>query len=86
MGFQAWVGGTIVGSNRTARLWLASVFIVLAAAATLYRALAEPSLGWRFTNPAFVNAFLAKLFSAEATLVTRGRLPFGVSLLVVAQR
>ena len=35
-------------SNRTARLWLASVFIVLAAAATLYRALAEPSLGWRF--------------------------------------
>jgi signal transduction histidine kinase len=52
MGFQAWVGGTIVGSNRTARLWLASVFIALAAAATLYRALAEPSLGWRFAAAA----------------------------------
>lgn len=48
MGFQAWVEGTIVGSNRTARLWLASAFIALAAVATLYRALAEPSLGWRF--------------------------------------
>ncbi|NPC55987.1 sensor histidine kinase [Caenimonas soli] len=48
MGFQAWFGGTIVGSNRTARLWLAFAFIVVAAGATLYRALAEPSLGWRF--------------------------------------
>jgi signal transduction histidine kinase len=49
MSFRKWIEWTIVGSNRTARLWLASVLIAVAAVSTLYRALAEPSLGWRFT-------------------------------------
>jgi hypothetical protein len=37
-----------VGANRAARLAVASLAIVAAGAAALYRALPEPSLGWRF--------------------------------------
>jgi signal transduction histidine kinase len=48
MGFQGWAKEAIVGSNRSARLWLASALIVAVAASALYRALVEPSLGWRF--------------------------------------
>ncbi|MBC7602392.1 MAG: hypothetical protein H7255_06985 [Ramlibacter sp.] len=42
--------GLIVGANRTGRLAIASVLLALCAVASLYRALAEPSLGWRFTT------------------------------------
>ncbi len=50
MGFQIAGGATlIVGPNRTWRLALASVLLALCAVGSLYRALSEPSLGWRFT-------------------------------------
>ncbi|MDP3619182.1 MAG: ATP-binding protein [Ramlibacter sp.] len=50
MGFPGGGGvkGLIVGANRTARLWFASILIAAAAICALYRALQEPSLGWRF--------------------------------------
>ncbi|WP_152682733.1 sensor histidine kinase [Caenimonas sp. SL110] len=50
MGFPGGGGvkGLIVGANRTARLWLASILIAVCAVGALYRALQEPSLGWRF--------------------------------------
>ncbi|HSV55245.1 MAG TPA: ATP-binding protein [Burkholderiaceae bacterium] len=38
----------IVGANRGARLWVASLLIAVFGLAALYRSLAEPSLGWRF--------------------------------------
>ena len=45
----------IVGANRAARLVVASLVIALFAAFALYRALSEPSLGWRFTGAAQVT-------------------------------
>lgn len=50
MGFLGgWINAVIVGPNRTARLWLASLLIAACGVAAMYRALQEPSLGWRFT-------------------------------------
>lgn len=37
-------------------------------------------------GPAAANSLLARLFGAESRLVTRRRIPFGVSLLLVARR
>ena len=42
--------GVIVGANRSARLWVAFLVIAVFGMAALYRALSEPSLGWRFTT------------------------------------
>lgn len=42
------VSDPIVGANRRLRVVLAAALLVLAALATLYRSLLEPSLGWRF--------------------------------------
>ena len=44
--------GVIVGPNRRWRWWLASLLIVAAGLASLYRSLQEPSLGWRFVSVA----------------------------------
>ncbi|MES2784393.1 MAG: hypothetical protein V4684_02950 [Pseudomonadota bacterium] len=46
MGFQGGggVNGTIVGANRTARLWFASILIAAAAICALYRVFQEPAL------------------------------------------
>lgn len=64
----------LVGPNRRGRLWLASLLIALAAVATLYRALAEPSLGWRFV--------LAPDASISAVPLREGRAPLhGVTAL-----
>jgi signal transduction histidine kinase len=51
MGFPGSGGtrGGIVGANRTLRLWIAFLAIAVFGLASLYRSLAEPSLGWRFT-------------------------------------
>lgn len=50
MGFLGdWIKAVIVGPNRTARLWLASLLIAACGVAALHRALQEPSLGWRFS-------------------------------------
>jgi len=38
------------------------------------------------TKPGLVNDVLAKVFASESTLVTRWRLPVGVSVLCLAQR
>lgn len=57
----------IVGANRTARLWVASFVIAACAVAALYRALAEPSLGWRFQGTA-QGTVAGKPFSAALPL------------------
>jgi SAM-dependent methyltransferase len=41
---------------------------------------------FELTRPGRLNALLARVFAAEAPLVARGRLPFGVSLLALARK
>jgi hypothetical protein len=41
---------------------------------------------FNLTKPGLMNDLLARVFAAEGTIIARWRLPFGVSLLCLAQR
>lgn len=90
MGFlKGWVAAVIVGPNRKGRLALASLLIVAAAVAALYRPLAEPSLGWRFVvapdagiSAVPLRAGLVPLHGVTALQAGGERLPLDAALLI----